>query len=68
MAEKLAMHEVLEVHEVLTFKTACIAKSKMFAELAMDPELKKMLEEDVKLSTKAIKDLRKIIEDADASQ
>lgn len=68
MAEKLAMHEVLEVHEVLTFKTACIAKSKMFAELAMDPELKKMFEEDVKLSTKAIKDLRKVIEDASSTQ
>ena len=68
MAEYLAMHEVLEVHEVLTFKTACLAKSKMFSQLALDPELKKMFEEDIKLSTKAIKDLRKVIEQANTNQ
>lgn len=63
MAKKLAMHEMLEVHEVLTFKTACVAKNKAFSGLAKDKKLKKILEEDIELSTKAIKDLRKILAD-----
>ncbi|TWT05236.1 spore coat protein [Planococcus sp. CPCC 101016] len=65
MAKQLAMHEKLEVHEVLTFKTACAAKNKVFSGLAQDPELKAILEEDLELSKKAIKDLRKLLADAE---
>lgn len=61
MAKKLAMHEMLEVHEVLTFKTACVTKNKAFIGLVKDKKLKKILEEDIELSTKAIKDLRKLL-------
>lgn len=64
MAKELAMHEKLEVHEVLIFKTACVAKSKVFSGLVQDDELKEILEEDIKLSTKAIKDLRKVLADS----
>lgn len=63
MAKELAMHEKLEVHEVLTFKTACVAKNKAFLGLVEDKKLRKLLEEDIELSTKAIKDLRKLLED-----
>ena len=64
MAKELAMHEKLEVHEVLTFKTACVAKSKLFVDLIEDEDLKEIVEEDLELSTKAIKDLRKILADS----
>ncbi|UJF27753.1 spore coat protein [Planococcus sp. 107-1] len=64
MAKKLAMHEKLEVHEVLIFKTSCVAKSKVFSGLVKDDELRQLLEEDIKLSTKAIKDLRKVLADS----
>ncbi|MGH2318389.1 DUF3231 family protein [Planococcus sp. SE5232] len=64
MAKELAMHEKLEVHEVLTFKTACVAKNKVFSGLAKDPELKAILEEDLELSKKAIRDLRKLLADS----
>lgn len=64
MAKELAMHEKLEVHEVLTFKTACVAKSKLFVDLIEDEGLKEIVEEDLELSTKAIKDLRKILADS----
>ena len=63
-SKELAMHEKLEVHEVLTFKTACVAKSKMFVDLVEDDNLKKILEEDMELSTQAIKDLRKVLADS----
>lgn len=65
MAKELAMHEKLEVHEVLTFKTACVAKSKVFSGLVKDKELKEILEEDLELSKKAIKDLRKLLADSE---
>lgn len=64
MAKELAMHEKLEVHEVLIFKTACVTKSKMFIDLVEDKKLKEILEEDLELSTKAIKDLRKVLADS----
>jgi similar to spore coat protein len=64
MAKELAMHETLEVHEVLIFKTACLAKNKLFIDMVEDNKLKKIIEEDIELSTQAIKDLRKIIADA----
>ena len=62
--KELAMHEKLEVHEVLIFKTACVAKSKIFVDLVKDAKLKKILEEDIELSTQAIKDLRKVLADS----
>ncbi|RNF39038.1 spore coat protein [Planococcus salinus] len=65
MAKELAMHEKLEVHEVLTFKTACVAKSKLFVDLIEDDKLKEIVQEDLELSTKAIKDLRKILADSE---
>ena len=65
MAKQLAMHEKLEVHEVMTFKTACVAKNKVFSGLVKDPELKAILEEDLELSKKAIKDFRKLLADSE---
>lgn len=65
MAKELAMHEKLEVHEVLIFKTACAAKNKVFSGLVKDQELKAILEEDLELSKKAIKDLRKLLADSE---
>ncbi len=61
---ELAMHEKLEVHEVLLFKTSCVKKSTAMLELVEDKDLKKILEEDIKASTKAIEDLSKILEKA----
>ncbi|WP_046176057.1 spore coat protein [Domibacillus indicus] len=63
MANQLAMHEKLEVHEVLLFKTACVTKSTAMLEHVEDSALKKMLKDDIKLSTKAIKDLRAVLEE-----
>ncbi|OES43453.1 spore coat protein [Domibacillus iocasae] len=63
MVKQLAMHEKLEVHEVLLFKTACLTKSTTMLELVQDSKLKKLLKEDITLSTKAIKDLRSILAD-----
>ncbi|TWT25114.1 spore coat protein [Planomicrobium sp. CPCC 101110] len=64
MAKQLAIHETLEVHEVLIFKTACLAKNKLFVDMVQDKKLKEIIEEDTELSTKAVKDLRKILADA----
>ncbi|RLL48303.1 hypothetical protein D8M04_03250 [Oceanobacillus piezotolerans] len=63
--KKYAPHEVLEVHEVLTVKTASAAKSSMMQGLVADKELRKLLEEDVKASQKAIDELKGILEEAD---
>lgn len=62
--KELALHEQLEVHEVLIFKTNCVTKGKMFVDLVQDKKLKEILEEDLELSVKAIKDLKKVLADA----
>ncbi|MFC7686388.1 spore coat protein [Ureibacillus sp. GCM10028918] len=62
--KELALHEKLELHEVLIFKTACVTKSKLFVDLVQDEKLKEIIQEDLELSTKAIKDLRKVLADA----
>ncbi|MDI7742298.1 spore coat protein [Lysinibacillus fusiformis] len=64
--KELALHEQLEAHEVLIFKTACVTKSRLFVDLVQDEELKDIIQEDLELSTKAIKDLRKVLADASA--
>jgi len=65
-AKELALHEQLEVHEVLIFKTACVTKSKLFLNQVQDEKLKEIIQEDLELSTTAVKDLRKILADASA--
>ncbi|MCE7791121.1 hypothetical protein K8O68_01655 [Salipaludibacillus sp. CUR1] len=65
MANKdYATHEVLEVHEIMTIKSACAAKSSMMQGLAVDKELKDLLIEDVKLSQKAVEELKGILEES----
>lgn len=62
--KELAMHEKLEVHEILIMKTACATKSKATLDLIKDEKLKKLVEEDIKLSSEAIKELKGILEKA----
>ncbi len=64
MTKKLAMHEALEVHEILTLKTSCVMKGTAMLELVEDEKLKKILEEDVETSTKALDELQKILKKA----
>ncbi|MER2112624.1 MAG: spore coat protein [Solibacillus isronensis] len=62
--KELALHEQLEVHEVLIFKTTCVTKGKLFSPLVQDKKLKEILDEDLELSVKAIKDLKKLLKDS----
>ncbi|MGN7313378.1 hypothetical protein ACTHQ4_20030 [Alkalicoccobacillus gibsonii] len=62
--QEFATHEILEAHEILTIKTASAAKSSMMQGLASDKDLKTLLAEDVKLSQKAVRELKSILEDS----
>ncbi|WP_100407028.1 hypothetical protein [Bacillus solitudinis] len=59
-----AIHEVLEVHEILTIKNVCAAKSSIMQGLAADKKLKGLLEDDARMSQKAVKQLKAILEEA----
>nr|WP_143051246.1 spore coat protein [Salipaludibacillus sp. CUR1] len=48
----------------MTIKSACAAKSSMMQGLAVDKELKDLLIEDVKLSQKAVEELKGILEES----
>ncbi|CAJ1315057.1 uncharacterized protein PTI45_03455 [Paenibacillus nuruki] len=62
MTKQLATHEKLEVHELLTFKTSCVTKAVAMRELVKDDQLKQIIDEDIQNSTKAIEDLKSILQ------
>lgn len=57
----LALHETMEIHEMLNFKTICITQSKMLQGIVFDQELKKLMEEDVQQSIKAVNNLQGLL-------
>ncbi|WP_151733710.1 spore coat protein [Paenibacillus tengchongensis] len=61
MAKELALHEKLEVHELLTLKTSCATKAATMLELVKDEKLKKLIEEDLDHSSKAIEELTSLL-------
>lgn len=57
----LGVHEKLELHELLTFKTTCLTKSQTMAPMVIDPNLKTILENDVRSGTEDIQQLRNLL-------
>ncbi|WP_055105734.1 hypothetical protein [Paenibacillus ihumii] len=57
----LGVHEKLELHELLTFKTTCLTKSQTMASMVTDPNLKTILENDVRSGTEDIQQLRNLL-------
>ncbi|WP_046215258.1 spore coat protein [Paenibacillus wulumuqiensis] len=62
MADKLAMHETLEIHELITMRATCGAKAASMVPLAKDEQLKTLLQTDVTLTKKALEELKDLIE------
>lgn len=58
---ELAIHETLEIHEILTVKQSCLVKAYAVSSLVKDKQLKKLIEQDVKDSEQAIKELQKLL-------
>ncbi|CAM4288711.1 hypothetical protein [Paenibacillus tarimensis] len=56
-----ALHESLEVHEIAVFKAVCLTKSKTMSALVSDGELKRLMLEDVQLSTRQLQELDAIL-------
>lgn len=57
MNNRYGVHETLDLHEVTAFKTLCITKSKTMQTLVTDPDLKALMQQDVALSTRQLKEL-----------
>lgn len=57
----LGLHETMEIHEVLNFKTDSAMRSKLMQGVVQNKDLKRLLEQDVRESTKAMKDLRSLL-------
>lgn len=62
MAKELALHEKLEVHEILTLKTSCATKARAMLGLVTDEKLKALIEQDLVNSSKAIEELKSILQ------
>lgn len=58
------LHEVLEVQEMAAFKSNCLTKSKTMKTLVADEKLKRIMENDVQISTRQLKDFSAILSKA----
>ncbi|WP_047150313.1 hypothetical protein [Aneurinibacillus tyrosinisolvens] len=58
---QLALHETLESHELLSFQNLCCTKSSMMQLLASDEGLKSILQQDVEITKRQIKELQSIL-------
>lgn len=57
MKPDYALHESLELSEVTAFKVVCLTKAKTMQMLVTDPELKRLMQLDVEVSTRQLQEL-----------
>lgn len=63
-----ALHETLEVHEIAAFKAVCLTKSKTMRALVSDEVLKQIMELDVEISNRQLKELGDILSKANQQE
>jgi similar to spore coat protein len=63
MTKHLGIHEALELHEYLAFKNVCLTKSALMSKLAVDEELKAILETDAETGVRHIQTLQEFFTD-----
>lgn len=61
MNQQLAPHEKLDVHEYLAFKNVCATKAMAMSKLVKDPQLKNLLEYDLKIGHRQIQEISNIL-------
>lgn len=63
-----ALHETLELHEIAAFKTVCLTKSKTMQALVTDEALKKILWQDIDLSSKQLQEIDTLLSKANVQE
>ncbi|MCP8615737.1 spore coat protein [Salirhabdus salicampi] len=58
--ENLAFHETMDTHELLNMKTVALLKSKFIQGVVFDQDLRELLEKNVQMSIKDIKELQRL--------
>ncbi|WP_163972194.1 spore coat protein [Oceanobacillus halotolerans] len=58
--EDLAFHETMDSHELLNIKTIGLLKSKLMQGVVFDQDLRKLMDKNVQMSVKDIKELQRI--------
>lgn len=51
-----ALHETLELNEITAFKTLCLTKAKTMKGLVSDKKLKEIMQLDIDLTTRQLRD------------
>lgn len=62
-----ALHETLELHEIAVFKTLCLTKAKTMKALVSDEALKQILQQDVQVTSRQLKELDALLATVDMS-
>ncbi|MDN5293062.1 MAG: hypothetical protein PWQ91_195 [Eubacteriales bacterium] len=62
MRERLAMHETLDLHELISFKSVCATKAAAMSNMATDPALRSLLQQDLQMAKKHINDLQNLLQ------
>jgi len=64
MNRTYAWHETLEAHEIAAFKTVGMTKAKTMQALVSDPELVRIMQHDVDVSTRQLQELSDLLSNA----
>ncbi|CAM3779641.1 hypothetical protein [Marinicrinis lubricantis] len=59
-----ALHETVDLHEMAVFKTTSLTKSKTMQMLVSDPELKQLMQQDVKMTTRQLEEIQQLLSKA----
>lgn len=61
MTQSYALHETLELHEISAFKVVCLTKAKTMQILVSDPDLKRLMQDDVAVTTRQLEELNGLL-------
>jgi len=61
--QELSDHEKIELHEYIAFKNVCAVKSMAMSKLANDPGLKALLEDDLRITGRQIREVTQLLSD-----
>jgi similar to spore coat protein len=63
-----ALHETLEVQEMAAFKSLCLTKSKTMKALVSDQKLKDIMQQDIDVTTRQLKEYQAILNKAEGQE
>jgi hypothetical protein len=60
-SHEIGIHEIIDLREINAFKVACLAEAKGRVDRVEDPDLRELVEENIRLGTATVSHIRDIL-------